>query len=366
MRRLCIISLLKIVILDEPLHLEHEVCLADHVLAVFLGVFAGPVGVADLYHLLCVVFSRLRSLSLVIDVDASVLEDDGELGDLRSLGVRLFGIGAFLVHLENRVGDLSGLNPSDYLWPLGLVEARVRVVEGEHVAFHYEYGVVNVDGAFSRADQALEAIVVNFVGQVLLVVDREFSSWNIWVLYLLVLLIHILIHRYWKDSQITLLMHQLLRRLLEYLWNENISLQLQEAQQALVHPLLDHLLVLGSLAPPRFVKGLFLVVRPLAVEQGDLRLLAVAPNILLHVACLLLHVLVHHVVGEGHGLLGVLGAQRDDVVVAVAGGSALDLAGVAVAEAVLVHVHEVGLEDHFVVRLELRCAITPDLKFEVV
>ena len=95
------------------------------------------------------------------------------------------------------------------------------------MAAHNQDGVVDVDGAFTRTDEALEAVLIEFLADVLVTTDLEAASWDVWMLDLLVLRIDGLIHGNWKDGEVTLLVMQL--AICQDIIDEDRSLQFEEA-----------------------------------------------------------------------------------------------------------------------------------------
>lgn len=78
-----VINLLKVIILNELLHLGDDVSLADHILAILLLIAA--LIARHLDHLLGVVIPRLTCLAFVVDVDAAIFKRDGKLLSARRI-----------------------------------------------------------------------------------------------------------------------------------------------------------------------------------------------------------------------------------------------------------------------------------------
>ena len=75
--------------------------------------------------------------------------------------------------------------------------------------------------------------------------------------------------------------------------------------------------------------------------------------------------LMHHVVRKGHRSLRVLRRRCHNVIVTVSSGATLNFTRVAVPETIVVHVHQVGLENHFEDLFEFGRVIARDLELEV-
>ena len=98
------------------------------------------------------------------------------------------------------------------------------------------------------------------------------------------------------------------------------------------------------------------------IEKSHLWLLAETFDVPLHITCNFLHILVHHVVRDRHGLISLVWSHRHHIVMIASCSPACDLTGVAVPKAVGIRVHKVRFVNQLVGCLEFRGMLATYLK----
>lgn len=188
------------------------------------------------------------------------------------------------------------LHPSDYFGPTSLEVGHCRVaVVAEHLTLLQQDRIIDVNRAVSGPDQALEHRWLALLRLFLLIFVTSLPRGRN-------LILDGLIHRYWVDHQLALLMDKAVRFLLQEIFDQDVAARSHEGEQTRVYLLLGRAFLLSLPSPLASLVSL-LVVHTLAVEHRNLGL---GSQIFLLVSHYFLHRLRDHAVCDGHGVLGLL------------------------------------------------------------
>ena len=131
--RVLIVHLLKVKILNNLLHLLNYIRLANEVLSIFLS--RVPLVSTNLHHTLRIVFIGVQWYIFLININASILKNDGELFARGLLGYSL-RLSILLNNLCNRSGQRRWFDPSNDFRSFTLVKRHLRIrIEALDVAF---------------------------------------------------------------------------------------------------------------------------------------------------------------------------------------------------------------------------------------